>query len=554
MNYLEKYQAWLSSPLMSDELVKELKSIKDNEDEKKLRFGKELEFGTAGLRGTLGVGTNNMNIITVGWITQGLANMIISRRLASKGVVIGRDSRIGSNVFASLCARIFAANGIKVYLFEDICPTPEISFAVRELNAAIGVNITASHNPKTYNGYKVYWADGAQISPEIAKEVVSFAGDNMLCNRNICDFQKALQQGMIEIIGENIDKEFLSQVDNSLGKPQEYNKNLKVVYTPLYGSGYKLVPRLLEKRGFNGHYVEKQMTPNGNFPTCDPPNPERKESYDLALEKAKEINADIILATDPDTDRVGALVLHNGEYTLLTGNQIGALLCRYRLENINFGGKTPFVVKSLVSTDLVKPLCEKYGAKLMNVLTGFKYIGEKIGKYEADENMVFALGFEESYGYLGAGYARDKDAVFAANCVAQMAAFCKNNGKTCIDYLNEMYEQYGFYIEKTQGLDLDPLTGMESLAARLNELRVSAPEKIADEKIVAILDYLKGVEDLPKSNILEFDFENGSKIIIRPSGTEPKVKVYALCVGETMEEAKAVCEKLSKAAKALILQ
>lgn len=553
MNYQEKYQAWLSSPLMNEELLKELKSIKDNEDEKKLRFGKDLDFGTAGLRGTLGVGSNNMNIITVGWITQGLANMLISRRLTSKGVVIGMDSRLCSDIFSVLCARIFAANGIKVYLFDDIRPTPEISFAVRELNAAIGVNITASHNPKTYNGYKVYFADGAQISPEIAKEVVSFAGDNILCNRNICDFQKAVEQGMVEIIGEEIDSKFLSMVESSLGEAKEYNKDLKVVYTPLYGSGYKLVPRLLEKRGFKAQYVEQQMVPNGNFPTCDPPNPERKASYDLALELAKKEGADIILATDPDADRVGALILHNGEYTLLTGNQIGALTCRYRLENMDFRGKTPFVVKSLVSTDLVKPLCEKYGAKLMNVLTGFKYIGEKIGKYEADENMVFALGFEESYGYLGAGYARDKDAVFAANCVAQMAAFCKNNGKTCIDYLNEMYAEYGCYIEKTQGLDLDPLTGLENLALRLDELRKAAPKEIAGEKVVKMLDYLKGVEDLPLSNILEFDFENGSKIIIRPSGTEPKVKVYALCVGKTTEEATEICEKLSKAAKALIL-
>ena len=553
MNYLEKYHAWLSSPLMPDELVKELKSIKDDEDEKKLRFGKDLDFGTAGLRGTLGAGSNNMNVITVGWITQGLANMLISRRLTSKGVVIGRDSRICSDVFATLTACIFAANGIKVYLFDDIRPTSEISFAVRKLNAAIGINITASHNPKKYNGYKVYFADGAQISPEIAKEVVSFAGENLLCNRNICDFNKACEQGMIEMIGENIDAEFLARIEDSLGNAEEYNKNLKVVYTPLYGSGYKLVPRLLEKRGFKAQYVAEQMTPNGNFPTCDPPNPERKASYDLALIKAKEIGADIILATDPDADRVGALVLHKGEYTLLTGNQIGALLCRYRLENMDFGGKTPFVVKSLVSTDLVKPLCEKYGAKLMNVLTGFKYIGEKIGKYESDDTMVFALGFEESYGYLGAGYARDKDAVFAANCIAQLAAFCKSNGKTCIDYLNEMYEQYGCYIEKTQGLDLDPLTGMETLSKKLDELRISAPKEIAGEKVVGFLDYLKGVEDLPKSNILEFVFENGSKIIIRPSGTEPKVKVYALCVGKDTEEANAMCEKLSKAAKALIL-
>ncbi len=553
MNYLEKYNAWLSCPFMPEELVKELKSIKDNDNEIKLRFGKDLEFGTAGLRGILGAGSNNMNVITVGWITQGLANMLISRRLTSKGVVIGRDSRIGSEEFASLTARIFAANGIKVYLFDDIRPTPEISFAVRELNAAIGVNITASHNPKTYNGYKVYFADGAQISPEIAKEVVSFAGDNILCNRSICDYSKAVEQGMIELVGERIDSLFLNAVESSLGNAEEYNKNLKVVYTPLYGSGYKLVPRLLEKRGFKAQYVLEQMTPNGNFPTCDPPNPERMESYSLALSKAKEVNADIILATDPDTDRVGALVLHKGEYILLTGNQIGALLCRYRLENINYGNKTPFVVKSLVSTNLVKPLCEKYGAKLMNVLTGFKYIGEKIGKYEADENMVFALGFEESYGYLGAGYARDKDAVFAANCVAQMAAFCKNNGKTCIDYLNEMYEQYGYYTEKTQGLDLDPLSGMERLADKLDELRQAPLKELAGEKTEATLDYLKGVDELPSSNILEFRFENGSKIIIRPSGTEPKVKIYALCVGKTEEEAHNICEKLSSAAKALIL-
>ncbi len=552
MNYQEKYKAWLSSPLLDEAMEKELKSIKDNESEKKLCFGADLKFGTAGLRATLGVGSNKMNNVTVGWITQGLSNMLISRRWAGKGVVIGRDSRLKSKEFALLTACIFAANGIKVYLFDSICPTPQISYAVRTLNAALGINITASHNPKEYNGYKVYFCDGAQISPEIADEVINFAGTDMLCSRNICSFDVAKEKGMIEIIGEDMDISFLKEVDKSIGAPEEYNKELKVVYTPLYGSGYKLVPALLKKRGFKVECVASQMVPDGNFPTCDPPNPERIGSYNLALEEAKVQKADIILATDPDVDRVGALVYHNGEYVFLSGNQIGAVICAYRLENLKLQGKTPLVCKSLVSTDLVRPICEKYGAKLVNVPTGFKYIGEQIGKYENDTNVQFVLGFEESYGYLGAGYARDKDAVFAAGCVAQIAAFCKHNNKTCIDMLKELYSLYGYYFEKTQGLELDPLNGMVSLNNRLSELRSLPPKEINGQKITSITDYLKGIDNLPKLDILEFCLENGSKIIIRPSGTEPKVKIYALCKGKTEEEAMALCEDLSQSAAALL--
>jgi len=549
--YNKNYEKWCSSNLLSEALKNQLLEIKDNEQEKKLRFSKDISFGTAGLRGILGVGNGCMNEITVGWITRGVANMLRDEKMAERGVVVGRDSRNMSLEFAKITACVFAAYGVKVYLFDDIRPTAQVSFAVRQLNCAAGVNITASHNPKIYNGYKLYWEDGAQISPAVAEKVVSFAGEDILCPRDIMDYNEAVEKGLIKIIGKEIDELYLDEVSASVGDVYDYNKNLKVVYTPIHGSGYKLVPALLKRRGYQVYLVEEQMTPNGDFPTCDPPNPERIEAYTYALDLAKKVDADIILATDPDADRQGALIKVNGEYQLLTGNQIGVFLCDYRLTGMNLNGFTPYVVKSLVSTDMVRPICEDHNATLYNVLTGFKYIGEQIALRENKDNR-FVFGFEESYGYLGKGYARDKDAVFASNCFAQAAAYFKNKGMSVYDRMEYLYQKYGYYCEKTAGLDLDPITGKDDVAKSMSEILNNPPKKIDKLNIENIIDYSKGVNGLPKADIIELNLEGGSKLIIRPSGTEPKVKLYALCKADSMDNSKALCDTIIDAAKKLL--
>ncbi len=549
MTYTEKYEKWINCPFLSDGMRDELAALSD--DDKRLRFSKDISFGTAGLRGIIGAGSNCLNEVTVSWITKGVADMIKECGKAKNGVVVGRDSRNKSLEFSRLTACVFASNGVKVYLFDDIRPTAEVSFAVRKLKAAAGVNITASHNPKIYNGYKLYWEDGAQISPETAKKVLSFASQDILCNAAAADFDDAVNKGMIEIIGKEIDREYLSEVSDSIGKTEDCNDKLTVVYTPIHGSGYKLVPELLKKRGHKVYCVEEQMMPNGDFPTCDPPNPERAQAYTLALEKAKETDADIILATDPDADRQGALVKHNGEYVMLTGNQIGVFLCDYRLKNAKINGKKPYVVKSIVSTDMVRPMCENAGAKLYNVLTGFKFIGEQIAWHD-DQNNRFVFGFEESFGYLGKGYARDKDAVFASNCFAQAAAIMKKEGKTVIDRLNELYGMYGGYSEKTVGYDLDPVSGTENVIKLMKSLNDNPPESICGLKVEALNDYSKGINGLPAADITEFILEGGTRLMIRPSGTEPKVKIYALCRCESKTKADELCPQIISAGAALL--
>ena len=549
MTYTEKFEKWKSASFISDKLKNELNAITDD-NEIKLRFLKDISFGTAGLRGILGPGSNCLNEVTVSWITKGVADMIKSYGYENRGVVVGRDSRNMSDEFSRLTACVLAFNGIKVYYFDDIRPTAEVSFAVREYSAAAGVNITASHNPKKYNGYKLYWEDGAQISPEVAKKVLSFAGDEILCRVDAADFEDAVKSGMIKLIGSETDERYLGEVNDSIGDTFDFNNELTVVYTPIHGSGYKLVPELLRRRGHNLYCVDEQMTPNGDFPTCDPPNPERKEAYTYALKKAGEVDADIILATDPDADRQGALVKHNGEYIMLTGNQIGVFLCDYRLKNYT-GDKKPYVVKSLVSTDMVRPMCEDRGADLYTVLTGFKFIGEQIALHD-DEKNKFIFGFEESFGYLGKGYARDKDAVFASNCFAQAAAIMKKEGKTVIDRLNELYLQYGGYSEKTVGFDLDPISGSEKVVKIMKELASDIPESICGMKVEKLTDYSKGVNGLPKSDIVEFTLSGGTKLIIRPSGTEPKVKIYALCRCETKDKADALAPEIISAGAKLL--
>ncbi len=556
MRYTEKYQLWMNSPSVSDELKRELKAIEDDDQAIRLRFSSDLEFGTAGLRGVLGAGSGCMNLVTVGWISAGLAQVVIEQGKADKGIVVGCDSRRMSKEFAEYAAGIFAAYGVKVYLFDDIRPTAEVSFAVMKFGAAAGVNITASHNPKEYNGYKVYGADGAQLAPDMANDVVVKAGKDMLVPIKTMDVEQAIAQGKIVMIGEEIDREYLSKIAESAVEALDAEEDFKIIYTPIHGSGYRLVPRLLRERGRNFSVCEQQMQPNGDFPTADPPNPERKEAFSLAVEQAKREHAQLILGTDPDADRLGALVLHNGDFVMLTGNQIGVLLCDYILSAGKDNGTLRddgFVVKSIVSTNMVRPICQEYGIELIDVLTGFKYIGQQVDLLEDKGGRKFLFGFEESYGYLGASYARDKDAVYASMMVSDMALHYYKQGLDLIDVLERLYQKHGYYSEKTIGLSLDPLSGKEKLAKRMLELVNQPPKTIGGLAVEQVLDYKKGVGNLPKADILAFDLAGGTRIYIRPSGTEPKVKLYVMARAQSQDQIIALIERLSKEVQDLVV-
>lgn len=538
MNYLEKYQKWMTSNTVNDELKKELEAIKNDDKAIRLRFSSDLEFGTAGLRGVLGAGSGCLNLVTVGWISAGLAKVVLDQGKAEQGIVVGRDSRLMSKEFADYAASIFAAYGVKVYLFDDIRPTAEVSFAVMKFGAAAGVNITASHNPKEYNGYKVYGADGAQLAPDMAADVVVKAGTDMLLPVLTMDMDRAIAEKKIIMIGEDIDREYLAKISECSVENQSSCSDFKIVYTPIHGSGYRMVPRLLRERGCNFSVCEEQMTPDGRFPTADPPNPERKEAFALAIEQAKRECAQLILGTDPDADRLGALVLHDGEYVMLTGNQIGVLLCDYILSVRHANGtlrEDGFVVKSIVSTNMVKEICKAYHIDLIDVLTGFKYIGQQIDKLEDKGGRKFFFGFEESYGYLGGSYARDKDAVYAAMMMTDMALHYYKQGLDLIEVLDGLYQKYGYYSEKTIGISLDPLTGKENLNKRMALLLEQPPATLGGLAVENVLDFNKGVGDLPKADILAFDLQGGTRIYIRPSGTEPKVKLYVMACAKTKE-------------------
>lgn len=555
MNYQEKYQCWLNSAVVPGELKKELASICDDDKAKQLRFAKDLEFGTAGLRGVLGAGSGCMNLVTVGWISAGLAQVVIEQGKRDKGIVVGRDSRLMSKEFAEHAACIFAAYGVKVYLFDDIRPTAEVSFAVMKFGAAAGVNITASHNPKEYNGYKVYGADGAQLAPDMAQDVVNKAGKEMLAPIKTMDLNAAIAQGLVVVIGEDIDREYLNRISDSAVEALPPCDEFKIIYTPIHGSGYRLVPRLLQERGRSFSVCREQMEPNGNFPTADPPNPERKEAFALAVEQAKRENAQLVLGTDPDADRLGALVRHNDEFIMLTGNQIGVLLCDYILSARKDAGTLRpdgFVVKSIVSTNMVRPICENYGIELIDVLTGFKYIGQQVDLLEDKGGRKFFFGFEESYGYLGASYARDKDAVYASMMVSDMALHYYRQGKDLIDVLEDLYAKHGYYGEKTIGLSLDPLTGKEKLNQRMNELLHQPPQSIGGLAVENVLDYSNGLNGLPKADILAFDLVGGTRIYIRPSGTEPKVKLYVMVRAQSKSQLDDLIKRLSDEVQILV--
>ncbi|MBE7029457.1 MAG: phospho-sugar mutase [Ruminococcaceae bacterium] len=536
MNYLNEYEKWKGYDFLDPELKEELVNITGDDKEIKERFIKLLEFGTAGLRGIIGAGTNRMNRFVVGLATQGLSNVIKNAGGEERGVVIAYDSRKNSDLFAKEAAKVFAANGIKVYLFDSLRPVPELSFAIRYLKTIAGVVITASHNPYQYNGYKAYWEDGSQLPPDEAKKVF----ENME-KISIFDVKRAeLSNPLINIIGKEIDEAFYEEV-LKLRIRKDVNKDIKIIYTPFHGAGNIPVREVLKRAGFNNVItVSEQEMPDPMFSTVKSPNPEDKEGFNIAIEYAKKHNANLILGTDPDCDRVGIVVLNkNGEFVCMTGNQVGVLLAHYILEGLKEQGKLPSdgaVIKSIVSTKMVNYICEDFNVKMVDILTGFKYIGEKIKEYEKTNEHTFLFGFEESYGYLSGTHARDKDGVNASMLIAEMAAYYNEKGMTLYDAMENLYEKYGYFKEHVVSKSFSGLEGMEKIKNIIYNLRNNTPEKIGEFKIVKTIDYLNGVDSLPKADVLRFELEDDTTIYIRASGTEPKIKGYIMVKADTNKE------------------
>lgn len=547
------YIEWLNK-VEDKVLLNELKNMQNNDEEILNCFYKSLEFGTAGLRGIIGAGTNRMNIYTVGHATQGLAEYVKSVNDNGK-VAIAYDCRINSDVFAKKAASVLAANGVKVYIYKELMPTPMLSFAVRELKCDAGIVITASHNPSKYNGYKAYGNDGCQLGPKESDYVTSIINSvDIFDGVKDCDFDEAVNNGIIEYIGEDIINKYLDNVYAQSCIDESYALDeLKVIYSPLHGTGNKPVRRILDKIGIkNVKIVKEQELPNGHFPTVPFPNPEFKEAFDLALDMTKDFDADILLATDPDSDRVGVAVKNNGTYTLLNGNEIGALMLNYLLRRKTELGtlpKNPIAVKTIVSTELCKPICEKYGCTLIDVLTGFKFIGEQILLLEqkGEENR-YILGFEESYGYLSGSYVRDKDAVVGSMLICEMVAYFKTKGQNLLEVLNELYKEFGYYKNLQHSITCEGISGMEDMKNAMTALGNNPPKEIADIKVTTVKDYnnslctdlLNGSVskiNLPKSNVLAYELENKSTVTVRPSGTEPKIKVYVSAVGANEKDA-----------------
>ena len=548
MNYLETYKRWVEKEDLSEELRQDLERIKDSDEEIKYRFANRLGFGTAGLRGTMKAGLNAMNVYTVAQATQGFADLIISRCGTTRPVVVACDSRNNSELFARTTAEVFAANGLKTYVFDELRPTPVLSFAVRELSCIAGVNITASHNPKEYNGYKAYWEDGAQLPPDHAKTVSEYIDKiDIFDGAKHIDFDLAVKEGKIIVLGKDFDEKYMANVLKEAVYPEAVKAvadDFKVVYTPLCGTGYRIVPEVLKRAGFKKIFtVERQMKPDGNFRGIRFPNPEFSEVFEEGIEIAEKENSDLIIATDPDADRVGIMIKgSDGRFKTITGNQVGALLIEYiasAYEETNKMPENPYVVKTIVTTELATKVCEAHGIRIFNVLTGFKFIGEVIKKLEVTGHDSFLLGFEESYGYLKGTYARDKDAVVATMLIAEMAAYYHKNGMTLSDALDKLYEKYGYYMEASKSIVMDGLDGNEKMKALMESLRINTPAEICGNAVVEVRDYLadtvkkKSTSEvvstgLPKSDVLYFVLENGDTIVIRPSGTEPKIKVYML--------------------------
>ncbi len=545
-DYISNYKKWLDSKSLAECEINELQGIDDKEIRE--RFSCYLSFGTAGLRGKMKIGMNAMNIYTVGLATQALADLINDAGDNSRGVAIAYDSRNNSELFAKTTASVFAANGVKVYIFDSLRPTPELSFALRRLGCTAGVNITASHNPKEYNGYKAYGEDGAQLSPEAATAVATImAKTDIFEGVKKLDFETGVRSGLINVIGQEIDEEYLAAVTAEAVYPdviKAVSDDLKIVYSPLHGAGYKLVPEVLSTMGFKHIYtVAEQAVPDGDFPTVKKPNPEYREAFELGIALANKVGSDLIVATDPDADRVGAFArAESGDFVGITGNQMGALLLDYILtayKATNTMPAEPYAVKSIVSSELATKVCRAYGIELFNVLTGFKFIGEVIKNHEALGRGSFVLGFEESYGYLKGTYARDKDAVVASMLICEMTAYYKAKSMTLIDALNGLYERFGFSYEVNEEIYAMGLDGAAKIASIMNKLRADAPSELGGEPIDEVGDYLAGhftnvkngeqrPTELPSSNVVYFKLVNDDVIVARPSGTEPKIKFYYL--------------------------
>lgn len=567
MNYKELYEEWLSNPCFDEETKAELKAISDDENEIKERFYQELEFGTAGLRGIIGAGINRMNVYTVRKATQGLANYILKVGGASKGVAIAYDSRRMSPEFADVAALCLNANGIKAYVFESLRPTPELSFAVRELKCIAGINITASHNPPEYNGYKVYWEDGAQITPPHdtgimaeVKAVTDFAGLKTM------DKEEAVKAGLYTVIGADIDDKYIAELKKQVKRQDcidAAKKELKIVYTPLHGTGNIPARRILRELGFENVYVvPEQELPDGEFPTVSYPNPEAAEAFELALKLAKEKDADLVLATDPDADRLGVYVKDSksGEYITLTGNMSGCLLADYEIEQTKRSGGIPedgALIKTIVTTNMADAIAEYYGVRLIEVLTGFKYIGQQILGFEQSGKGKYLFGFEESYGCLIGTHARDKDAIVATMALCEAAAYYKTKNMTLWDAMLAMYEKYGYYKDDIQSITLKGIEGLNKIQEILETLRNNTPEKFGRYKVLSARDYKKDTiknvatgevkpTGLPNSNVLYYDLEDGAWLCVRPSGTEPKVKFYYGVKGTSLEDANALSAELGK--------
>ena len=551
------YNKWLENASDDVSLIEELKEVKDNEDAIYDRFYRSLEFGTAGLRGVIGAGTNRMNIYNVRVATQGLANYLL-KNYEKSSVSISYDSRIKSELFASEAARVLAANGIKVYLSTELQPTPVVSYAVRYFKSQAGIMVTASHNPAKYNGYKCYGYDGCQMTDKAAAAVYDEI-TKLDCFKDvkIVDFSKALENGTIEYIGDEFYESYLNKVEEqSVNKGICENSGLSVVYTPLNGAGNKLVRKILDRVGVkNVHIVKSQELPDGNFPTCPYPNPESKEALTEGLKLCEEVKPDLLLATDPDSDRVGIAIPDGDGYRLVTGNETGIMLTDYILSNRKALGtlpENPLMVKTVVTSVLVERLAAKYGCELKNVLTGFKYIGEQILELEQkNEENRYVFGFEESYGYLAGTYVRDKDAVVASMLICEMAAYYKKQGKSLVDVLDGLYNEYGFYNNVTLSFEFEGASGMETMKNIMDGLRNSGVTEMAGYSIVKHADYLLSFEkdfvsgetteiNLPKSNVLSYSLEGGNAIIVRPSGTEPKIKIYFTGVGTDKADAERV--------------
>ena len=563
------YEEWLDKAVLDPDLIKELKSVEGKTAEIEDRFYKSLEFGTGGLRGVIGAGTNRMNVYTVGQATQGLANYL-NKSFDSPSVAIGYDSRIKSRLFAETAAGVLASNGIKVYIFPQLEPTPLLSFAVRRLHCSSGIVITASHNPSKYNGYKCYGEKGYQMTDEAAAETLEeIKKVDIFSDVKFMNFEDALASDMVDFIEDWLINEFYDKILEIQPDPGICEKSgIKILYTPLNGTGNIPVKTILKKIGVKDlRVVLSQENPDGTFPTCPFPNPEIKQVFEEGFKIAKTFPADLIVATDPDCDRIGIAVRHDGEYKLMTGNEVGCMLTQYLLMRRKEKGtlpKDPAIVKTIVTSELIRFIANDYGGKTYDFLTGFKYIGEFLEKLvEAGEEDRFILGMEESYGYLSGAHARDKDAVNGAMIVVEMAAYYKTIGKDLTEVMDEIYSHYGMYLNSLLNFGFEGETGMKKMSEMMENLRNSVPESIGGLKVLNVSDYKLSVSTdtktgksekigLPKSNVLSYSLEGNSKIIIRPSGTEPKIKIYVTAVAENMDSAQKLTEKLSESIESIM--